>query len=195
LIAGRRQVAGSPRLSRLLQLRLPGEPGVVRVGKDTRSFAYDGQRRLTSDTLKTSAGATVAWVSYGYNADSEITSQATTGLAGAASNTYTYDQTGRLTSWNNGTATVQYGYDPNGNLTQSGSKSYSYDARDEMTSDGAASYGYTARGGNPDNRSRPSDGFVHSARLRREGAARGHGLWRPWRIPVRCSSAGSRPRS
>ena len=31
-------------------------------GKDTRSFGYDGQRRLTSDTLKTSAGATVASV-------------------------------------------------------------------------------------------------------------------------------------
>jgi RHS repeat-associated protein len=115
-------------------------------GKDTRSFAYDGQRRLTSDTLKTSAGATVASVSYGYNADSEITSQATAGLAGAASNTYTYDQAGRLTSWNNGTATTAYGYDPNGNLTQSGAKTYSYDARDEMTSDGTASYSYTARG-------------------------------------------------
>ena len=73
---------------------------------------------------------------YGYDADSEITSEATTGLAGAASNTYTYDEAGRLTSWNNGTTTTAYGYDNNGNLTQDGSKTYTYDARDELTSDG-----------------------------------------------------------
>jgi uncharacterized protein RhaS with RHS repeats len=58
----------------------------------------------------------------------------------------TADAAGRLTSWNNGTATTQYGYDANGNLTQDGSKTCTYGARDEMTSDGTAHYGYTARG-------------------------------------------------
>jgi len=42
-------------------------------GKDTQSFGYDSQHRLASDTLKTSSGTAVASVSYGYNADSEVT--------------------------------------------------------------------------------------------------------------------------
>lgn len=115
-------------------------------GKDSQSFGYDSQHRLTGDTLKTSSGTTVASVSYGYNADSEITSENTTGLAGAASNSYTYDEADRLTSWNNGSTTTQYGYDSNGNLTQKGSKTYTYDARDELTGDGTNTYAYTARG-------------------------------------------------
>jgi RHS repeat-associated protein len=115
-------------------------------GHDIQSFGYDSQHRLTSDTLKTSGGATVGSVGYGYNADGEITSQTTAGLAGPTSSTYTYDEAGRLTSWNNGTATTQYGYDGNGNLTQDGAKTYTYDARDELTSDGTASYAHTARG-------------------------------------------------
>ena len=116
------------------------------TGNDSQSLGYDSQHRLTSDTLETSSGATVASVSYGYDADSEITSEATAGLAGAASNTYTYDQAGRLTSWDNGTATTAYGYDGNGNLTRDGSKTYTYDARDELTSNGTGSFTYTARG-------------------------------------------------
>ena len=115
-------------------------------GKDSRSFGYDGMRRLAASTLKTSSGATVASIAYGYSPDSEITSQTTTGLAGASSSSYTYDEAGRLASWNNGTTTTQYGYDNNGNLTQNGTKSYTYDARDELTSDGTGSYAYTARG-------------------------------------------------
>jgi RHS repeat-associated protein len=115
-------------------------------GKDSQSFGYDPQHRLTSDTLKTSSGTAMASESYGYNADSEVTSENTTGLAGAASNTYTYDEAGRLASWNNGSTATAYGYDKNGNLTQSGSKTYTYDARDELAGDGTSSYAYTARG-------------------------------------------------
>ncbi len=115
-------------------------------GADSQALAYDSLHRLTSDTLQTPAGATVASVSYGYNADGQITSLNTTGLAGASSNSYTYDQAGRLTSWDNGTTTTSYGYDNNGNLTQDGSRTYTYDARDELTSDGTNTYAYTARG-------------------------------------------------
>jgi RHS repeat-associated protein len=115
-------------------------------GKDSQSFGYDSQRRLTSDALKSSSGGTVASVGYGYDADSEITSESTTGLAGAASNTYTYDEAGRLTSWDNGTTATAYGYDSNGNLTRDGSKTQTFDARDELTGDGAHGYAYTARG-------------------------------------------------
>jgi large repetitive protein len=69
-------------------------------------FGYDAQRRLTSDTLKISAGATVASAGYGYDADGQVTSETTAGLAGPASSTYTYDEAGRLTSWDNGTAST-----------------------------------------------------------------------------------------
>ena len=118
----------------------------ISYGSDVRTLGYDAMHRLTSDTLATSSGTTVASVGYGYDADSQLTSQNTTGLAGASSNSYTYDEAGRVTSWNNGTSTTNYGYDNNGNLTQDGSKTYAYDARDELTSDGTNSYAYTARG-------------------------------------------------
>ena len=115
-------------------------------GNDSQSFGYDSQRRLASDRLKASTGTVVASVGYGYNADGQVASETSTGLASPASSTYTYDEAGRLTSWLNGTTTTQYGYDGNGNLTRGGAKTYTYDARDELTSDGAASYTYTARG-------------------------------------------------
>ena len=47
-----------------------------------RRWGYDSLHRLTSDTLKTASGTTVASVGYGYNPDSQVTSQTTTGLAG-----------------------------------------------------------------------------------------------------------------
>jgi YD repeat-containing protein len=88
----------------------------------------------------------VASAGYGYNADGQVASETTRGLAGPAGSTYTYDEAGRLTSWLNGTTTTQYGYDGNGNLTRDGAKTYTYDARDELTSDGTSTYTYTARG-------------------------------------------------
>ncbi|MFC0437396.1 LamG-like jellyroll fold domain-containing protein [Kutzneria buriramensis] len=111
-----------------------------------RTFGYDGLHRLASDTLKTSGGATVASIGYGYDLNGNLTSKTTTGFAGSAANTYTYDQANRLTSWNNGSSTVNYAYDASGNRTQVGSNVYTYDARDQLTSDGVNSYTYTARG-------------------------------------------------
>jgi len=115
-------------------------------GGDAQTFGYDSLHQLTSGTLKTASGTTVASVSYGYNPDGQVTSQTTTGLAGPSSSMYTYDEAGRLASWNNGTTTAQYGYDGDGNLTSNGSKTYTYDARDELTGDGSNTYSYTARG-------------------------------------------------
>jgi RHS repeat-associated protein len=115
-------------------------------GADSQSLGYNNLQELTSDTLRTSSGTTVASAGYGYDLDGQITSEDTTNLAGPSSNTYSYDEAGRLTSWNNGSTTTDYGYDSNGNLTQDGSKTYSYDARDELTSNGTSSYLYTANG-------------------------------------------------
>ena len=70
---------------------------------DSRAFGYNSLNELTSDSLSSPAGATVASVGYGYDADGNLTSKTTTGFAGPATNTYGYDEAGRLTSWNNGT--------------------------------------------------------------------------------------------
>jgi RHS repeat-associated protein len=111
-----------------------------------RVFDYDSTHRVKADTLKTAAGAVVASVAYGYDANDNLTSKTTTGFAGATANTYTYDLANRLTSWTAGTATVAYGYDASGNRTQVGANVYTYDARDQLTSDGTTTYHYTARG-------------------------------------------------
>jgi RHS repeat-associated protein len=115
-------------------------------GQDVRTFGYDGLHRLTSDTLATAGGAAVASIGYGYDPNGNLTSKATTGFAGSAASTYTYDEANRLTSWNNGTTTTGYAYDASGNRTQAGAATYTYDARDELTSDGTNAYAYTARG-------------------------------------------------
>jgi large repetitive protein len=119
------------------------------TGADSRSFGYDNLHRLTSDALKTAAGATVAAIGYGYDNNGNVTSKTTTGFGPnnpTIANTYTYDEANRLTSWNNGTATVNYGYDASGNRTQVGANVYTYDTRDELTSDGVNTYTYSARG-------------------------------------------------
>jgi RHS repeat-associated protein len=127
-------------------------------GNDTQSFGYDGLHRLASDTLTTTSGAQVASIGYGYNANNDITSVTTSGLAtsggttGTVTSTYGYDQADRLTSWTStpagGSATTQtYGYDNNGNLTSNNGVTYSYDARNELTSDSKGStFTYSADG-------------------------------------------------
>jgi RHS repeat-associated protein len=121
-------------------------------GNDIQSFGYDALHRLTTDAVTTSAGAAVASVGYGYNANDWVTSMNTSGLAvsgggtGTASNTYGYDQAGRLASWTSGSTAHTYGYDSNGNLTSSNGTAYTYDARNQLTSDGTRTYTYSANG-------------------------------------------------
>jgi RHS repeat-associated protein len=114
---------------------------------DTRSLGYDSSHRLTSDEVKTSAGTSLGKITYGYDANDNITAKNTTGFAGAANNTYTYDLSDRLTAWTAGTTTTAYAYDKAGNRTQAGSHTFTYDERDSLISsnDGSA-YQYTARG-------------------------------------------------
>jgi RHS repeat-associated protein len=114
-------------------------------GGAVRSRAYDDLHRVTTDTLTAPGGLTEASISYGYDKNDNETAKTTAGLAGAAGNTYTYDASDRLTSWNNGTTTISYTYDASGNRTQMGTRSQTFDARNRITSatDGATTVTYT----------------------------------------------------
>jgi RHS repeat-associated protein len=128
------------------------------AGENTQSLGYDTLHRLSSDTVATASGATVASIGYGYNANDDVTSMTTSGLAnsggttGTVTNTYGYDEADRLTSWTaapSGAAatTDTYAYDNDGNLTNDNGVTYTYDARDELVSSSTGtSYTYTANG-------------------------------------------------
>jgi RHS repeat-associated protein len=127
------------------------------AGNDTQAFGYDSLHRLTSDTISTPSSSTVASLNYGYDADNNITSTTTAGLAnpyGAATvtNTYGYDQADRLTSWTatpagGAAVTKAYGYDNNGNLVNDNGVTQTYDARNELVSDTSGNtYSYSAAG-------------------------------------------------
>jgi RHS repeat-associated protein len=118
------------------------------TGGDVRTFGYDALQRIHTDQLKTSGGTTVASITYGYDANGNETSKATTGFTGAASNVYTYDLANRLASWNNGTTTIGYTYDKSGNRTQNGSNFFTYDARNQLQqqTNTGVTYHYTLRG-------------------------------------------------
>ena len=127
-------------------------------GEDTQSLGYDTLHRLTSDTVATAAGATVASIGYGYNANDDVTSTTLSGLAnpggttGTVTNTYGYDEADRLTSWTATPAgaaatTDTYAYDNDGNMTDDNGIIYVYDARDELESaSNGNSYTYSPNG-------------------------------------------------
>jgi RHS repeat-associated protein len=120
-------------------------------GNASQALGYDALGRVTSDTLQTSAAATIASATYGYDAAGNLTSQTTTGTAGAGTSAYTYDQAGWLTSWKSPAGTTtSYGYDKAGNLTSAGSATYSYDQQDQLTSAvgsaGTTTYSYAPSG-------------------------------------------------
>lgn len=85
------------------------QPSTITYGTNNnyRSLTYDGLHRLKTDTLKNAAGTvTLGSITYGYDGNGNETSKVTTGFAGSASNTYTYDLADRLTSWSNGSAST-----------------------------------------------------------------------------------------
>ncbi|MGW2516580.1 LamG-like jellyroll fold domain-containing protein [Streptomyces sp. NPDC001617] len=111
----------------------------------TRTFGYNSAHELSSDVLVQGA-STLSSFTYGYDNNGNLTSKTTAGVTGASTNTYSYDWSDRLTSWNNGTTTTAYSYDASGNRVRVGADVYTYDARDQLTSDGTHSYSYSARG-------------------------------------------------
>jgi RHS repeat-associated protein len=120
------------------------------TGGATRTRTYDDLHRLTGDTLKTPAGATQAATTYAYDLNDNVTSRTTSGLAGAGSDSFTYDQADRLSSWIHQATTVPYTYDAAGNRTGIGGRSQTFDARGRITSatdgTGTTTYTWTPRG-------------------------------------------------
>ncbi|MFF4779561.1 RHS repeat-associated core domain-containing protein [Microtetraspora fusca] len=112
-----------------------------------RTFAYDPLNRLTKDELKTSQDSLIASVAYGYDQEDNMISKATSGTAGAGSNTYTYDWASRLTSWTAPDGkTTEYGWDAAGNRIRAGDETFDYDERNRLTSGDGYTYTYTPRG-------------------------------------------------
>jgi RHS repeat-associated protein len=116
----------------------------------SQALTYNQLDELASDTLTSSSGTTLASESYGYDNDGDVTSQATTGLAGSGTTTYGYDEDNELTSSTTGGTTTSYSYNGDGDLTAAGGTSYSYNAQDQLTSStssaGTTSYAYTLSG-------------------------------------------------
>ncbi len=125
------------------------QPSTITYGGtgNVRSLGYDTLHRLSTDELKTSGGTSVAKITYGYDANGNETSKATTGFGGTVTNSYGYDLANRLTSWNNGTTLTSYTYDKASNRLTNGSKTFTYDQRNRLlTQSGGTTYTYTARG-------------------------------------------------
>jgi len=109
------------------------------TSRPTRTYGYDNLGRLSSDTMRSSTGATTLSTSYGYDLDDNVTSRVTTGYSGGGSNTYGYDGLNRLTSWTRPDAqVVTYTYDGASNRTSTtgpgGTRTFGYDTRNRMTS-------------------------------------------------------------
>ncbi|MBG0825910.1 DNRLRE domain-containing protein [Planomonospora sp. ID91781] len=124
-----------------------GRPQTVAYGTQaTRRLGYDEFGRPASDTLTDVSGKTVASATYTYDKEDRTTGEQTTGLAGAGSDTYGYDQAGRLTSWTRDGATVRYAWDAAGNRTDASGATATFDERNRRLSDGQSTYAYTPRG-------------------------------------------------
>ncbi|WP_149256886.1 RHS repeat-associated core domain-containing protein [Actinomadura sp. K4S16] len=124
-----------------------GQPDQIDYGAGRiRAADYDDLGRITGDTLKNDQGSIVASVSYTYDDNDQTTSKTTAGTAGAAEQTYGYDQAGRLTSWSHGGDTTHYEWDDSGNRTKAGDVEATFDQRNRRLTNGSTTYTYTPRG-------------------------------------------------
>jgi RHS repeat-associated protein len=119
------------------------------TGGGIRSYEYDNLGRLTSDTLRSSTNVVSAGYEVGYDVDSNIVSRTVTLPANtqAGANTYTYDNTGRITSWTKPATTtpLTYTWDAAGNLTNNAGQAQSFDQRNRMLTAGDTTYTWTPR--------------------------------------------------
>ncbi|MCY0954111.1 LamG-like jellyroll fold domain-containing protein [Streptomyces sp. H27-S2] len=134
--------AGRPTLE---QYARPGTGGTYTIGAK-RTYTYDSLGRPTGDAVTRATDGGVLGQNYDYDLADQLVKKTTTGTAGAATNTYSYDLAGRMSSWNDGTTTVPYEWDDAGNLTKRGSVTGTYDSRNRLETWGTETYAYSARG-------------------------------------------------
>ncbi|MFY7064665.1 DNRLRE domain-containing protein [Nocardiopsis changdeensis] len=127
-----------------------GRLGTITYGADPapqRSFTYDAQGRLLTDTTLTLGPVPTLSTAYTYDKAGQVTGRTTAGIAGEGEHTYTYDHAGRLTSWTAPDDTVtDYTWDAAGNRTSAGEDSAVYDERNRLISGAGTDYSWTARG-------------------------------------------------
>lgn len=140
-VTGRALSYGYDNADRLTSITTTAGPG------GSQSFGYDVMNRLTSHTLRNAGGTQLARIEYGWDKDDNLTTKTTVGTAEAGTNTYTYDHSGRLTSWTNpsGVTTV-YEWDAAGNRTRAGEATFTYDERNRLIEGDGVTYTYTPRG-------------------------------------------------
>ncbi|MEU1310133.1 LamG-like jellyroll fold domain-containing protein [Streptomyces cinnamoneus] len=112
-----------------------------------RGYAYDQLGRLTESKVTGADGTTeVMSTAYDYDLESHLTKKTTSGVAGAGSETYAYDKSGRLTSWTADGKTTSYEWDDAGNRVKAGATAATFDEANRQLTDGTTRYGYTSRG-------------------------------------------------
>ena len=112
-------------------------------------LTYDGLGRVTTDQTTAANGSTISSYLYGYDPDSNRTSETASipNNTASGSQTFAYNQADQLTSWTAPSGTTTYGYDLDGDRTQVNGKTSTYDHRDELlTGPGGATDTWSAEG-------------------------------------------------
>jgi RHS repeat-associated protein len=109
---------------------------------ETDSFSYDPTDLETAAQFD-QGSSTLASLSYTRDANGQVSSEAQTGLPGAASTSYTYTPLNQLAT----AGTNNYSYDDAGNPTQlDGTSGYQYNDASQLTSSPTATYTYDSLG-------------------------------------------------
>ena len=130
--------------SDITQITQQGQTGGNTVAAKLVNSAFDNDGRMTSISRYANLSATqlVDTSTYGYDANSTLTSLSEDkGSTNLASYTWTYDHDGRLTADTIGSASDSYSYDAAGQLTAAthsggGNESYSYGSTGNRTNTG-----------------------------------------------------------
>ncbi len=118
------------------------------AGGAVRDYAYDDRGLLTLDRLEDSVGGLLTETVYDYDADANVVLRDVTMPTNpdAGTNSYEYDNAGRLDSWTLNTVVADVVWDDAGNRLGMGADVYTYDARNRLLTGPEATYAYSPRG-------------------------------------------------